>query len=1228
MGALTVTTLGSPQVHHADVPCSFPIRKVLALALYLVVTAQSHTRAHLATLLWPEADEALGLLSLRQALLRLRQALGSDAATHLHVAGDLVRLALGDDGAVDVARLSEATAPHAPSDQRLVALHTYQGPFLAHLAIEDAPDFMDWVVAQRAHWDACFDLIAERQMRWLIDEGQVDEASALGDRWMRLRPECESAYRLLATAQATAGNIAGARLTLATVTRHWAELGLEPSAETGNLRAQLESLSVEVTPAAPKRVLRLPLVGRDAAFADLRGAFGRTRDGEPGAALIVGEAGLGKSRLLRTFARWARVQGADVALGRADEMSGRLPYQPLMELLRTRLAREHAPDDLLDDSWLTELQRLVPELHDRYPDLPTPVDDAAAGARLLEAVAQLGLAFARRSPLLWILDDLHWADEATRDALLYLMKRWEDDQAPALVVCSVRSEELATAPALQDWVAAARRATALTEVTLAPLNAELTTQAVATLLGGSASVEICAWLQETTQGNPLYLTHVLQALAERGAVQWQKGEQGDVPQLAADVEVAALAGWLPETLRGVLLRSVKRLDVAAQQSLAAAAVIGTRFDEGLLLQVAGVAEESALSALELAERRLLIRAEVGGYRFAHDMIAEAIYSDLTLARRRTFHRRALQALESRSAAITNAELARHALAAEDWEAAARYSQRTAEQAEQIGARRDAVRHYEQVVRLLTTSPSREALQPPRFTDEARAAVYGALGALYAALGEVGHARAVHEALRAEAQARGARVLEGRALHMQGMLAAIYENNAIAAQRLLEDAQQIAQEQGDTTGLLSIDTQLAYIAFEEEDIQGAGEHLRHMVQLARASGDRRGLAAGLNDISDVFKFRGDWEAAAAACEECLLLFAGLTDEDAVASQRMTSDENLPPRPFIPALSWAAFFPLIAPLARPKQASGNASVRRWAANALMGMGNARLHLGEGDVARAALQMGWGIFTEHHEQRYQQAYLPHKTLGWIEEGEYEYALREARQVKEAMATATGRPGIASDFRPHCALIDAHHTLFHVAEARTSLEQVSAAAPGMRIWKRLLSASRWCAHYALVGDWAAAANAAREAQALRDTMLSPLTWFDFARYCETEALLRAGDRPQAQADVQRLRASLGANRRYRLMYLRMQALLDHDAGEHAAAIAQLVEAVQLANEMGLPGEEWQIAAALTVHYADIGATEHAQEARARAMEGVETLSARISDFALRDHFRQTALLRLPALD
>jgi len=88
--------------------------------------------------------------------------------------------------------------------------------------------------------------------------------------------------------------------------------------------------------------------------------------------LVVGEAGLGKTRLASDFAAWARAQGAQVLSGHAFELGGRLPYQPLVEAVRERLEKENAPEDLLDDVWLAELARLLPELRVRYPDLPAP----------------------------------------------------------------------------------------------------------------------------------------------------------------------------------------------------------------------------------------------------------------------------------------------------------------------------------------------------------------------------------------------------------------------------------------------------------------------------------------------------------------------------------------------------------------------------------------------------------------------------------------------------------------------------------------------------------------------------------------------------------------------------------------------------------------------------------------------------------------------------------------
>jgi hypothetical protein len=258
-----------------------------------------------------------------------------------------------------------------------------------------------------------------------------------------------------------------------------------------------------------------------------------------------------------------------------------------------------------------------------------------------------------------------------------------------------------------------------------------------------------------------------------------------------------------------------------------------------------------------------------------------------------------------------------------------------------------------------------------------------------------------------------------------------------------------------------------------------------VQLARASGDRLRLAQVLNDLSDVFKRRGEWEVAAAACEESLVLFARLVDEDTTQDQRTTTEDPTL-QPFTPTLAWTAFAPRLAALERQDPTKRDASARRWAANALMGMGNARLHLGEGDVGRAALQMGWRIFTELNNPRYHVFYVLHKTFGWIEAGHYEHALREARQVKEAMATSVDRPLESAKARPFCALVDSFHALFQFGEAREPLEQASALARGKPVWERLLPMTHWCTQLALAGDWNAAA--ARQAQALRDESASPL--------------------------------------------------------------------------------------------------------------------------------------------
>src|SRR5207302_9416652 len=161
----------------------------------------------------------------------------------------------------------------------------------------------------------------------------------------------------------------------------------------------------------PPGELVAPLVGRAAAFRQLVGSVQQARRGQPQAVLLVGEAGIGKTRLASEFVAWARAQGAEVLSGQAFEMGGRLPYQSLVEALRPRLEAENAPEDLLEDVWLAELSRLLPELRGRYPDLPAPIEDELTDKmRLFEAVARLFDALVRRAPLVLLLDDLHWVE--------------------------------------------------------------------------------------------------------------------------------------------------------------------------------------------------------------------------------------------------------------------------------------------------------------------------------------------------------------------------------------------------------------------------------------------------------------------------------------------------------------------------------------------------------------------------------------------------------------------------------------------------------------------------------------------------------------------------------------------------------------------------------------------------------------------------------------------------
>ena len=437
-------------------------------------------------------------------------------------------------------------------------------------------------------------------------------------------------------------------------------------------------------------LLDVPFVGRGVEFSRLMTLYEQATSGQAQVVLLEGEAGIGKTRLAAEFLAWVRAQGADVLEGRAFPTSLCLSYQPLLEALRTRLEQEHDLRQLLSDPWLAELSRLLPDLRERYPNLPTvAINGAFASSRLFEALARLFQALAAQASLLIFADDMQWTDAATLDVFQYLAHYWTEHATPALLLLSRRTETRVMEPELAEWLANLRCTISLTRLELGPLSAQDTLQIVRSLSdvdrtqpslqGDTHSIPVpqtgrsgcynkpssqrvqaqrsslsperfAAWLFAETKGQPFYLRALLQILLERGVL---------VPSLIAG------SGWvfeprpaileatppdkiLPADVREMIERRLARLSAPARNLLVAGAVLGHEFTFKELCQVAQLALQDGLAALDEALQSLLLhesshqqegRSGVS-YHFAHDKIRQVVYAAAGDARRRVFHSRA------------------------------------------------------------------------------------------------------------------------------------------------------------------------------------------------------------------------------------------------------------------------------------------------------------------------------------------------------------------------------------------------------------------------------------------------------------------------------------------------------------------------------------------------------------------------------------------------------------
>jgi len=412
--------------------------------------------------------------------------------------------------------------------------------------------------------------------------------------------------------------------------------------------------------------------------------------------MLLGEAGVGKTRLAEELLAWVDRQGMVATAAHCYPAEGELAYAPVMAWLGGEAIRPTLTS--LPDVWLREVARFLPDVLVERPDLPPPgpLREGWQRQRLFEALARAILG--ARQPLVLLLDDLQWCDRETLEWLHFLLRF--DAHARLLIVGTVRPEETPPAHPLEALLAALRRDGQVTEIALGPLDAAETVLLAGHLAGGDLNAELAAHLYRETEGNPLFVVE---------AMRMGVGAAKDTgPQVALHG-----LGRSP-TVQAVITARLAQLSPQAHELVGLAAVIGRAFTFEVLARASGGDEDTLVRGLDELWRRRIVREQgVNAYDFSHDKLREGAYAALHTAQRCLLHRRVAEALERVSAQTLDSvsgHIATHYEQAGMVEQAVTYYQRAAEAAQRIYANAEALALYQRALALLAMAPEAASQQ--------------------------------------------------------------------------------------------------------------------------------------------------------------------------------------------------------------------------------------------------------------------------------------------------------------------------------------------------------------------------------------------------------------------------------------------------------------------------------------------------------------------------------------
>jgi DNA-binding CsgD family transcriptional regulator len=416
-------------------------------------------------------------------------------------------------------------------------------------------------------------------------------------------------------------------------------------------------------------------IGRAVELGQLDATLDRAEQGRPQVLLVAGDAGVGKTRLLLALGERARGRGMRLLTGGCVELGDiGLAYLPVVDALRG-LADDPEEAQLLAESAATApaLGRLLPGIGPAGP-AGGPSGDGLDQLQVLDAVRAVLVGRSQRSPVVLVLEDLHWADRATRDLVAFLARTLR--AARVTLAVSYRSDELHRRHPLRPLLAELVRLPGVERLELAPFGRGELAEHLEAIAGGPLPADQVEGIYIRSEGNPFYAEQLLAA----GVGQ---------PDQA-----------LPPTLADVLLARVQGLSEPAQRVLRVAAVAGRRVPHRLLAEVAGQPEaELEQGLLEAVGAGVLATdANAGSYAFRHALLQEAVYGDLLPGEQVRLHHTYAQRLGADPDGAA-AELAHHCLASHDLVGALAASVRAAEAATAVLAPAEALRHLGSALRL-------------------------------------------------------------------------------------------------------------------------------------------------------------------------------------------------------------------------------------------------------------------------------------------------------------------------------------------------------------------------------------------------------------------------------------------------------------------------------------------------------------------------------------------------